>query len=155
MTPESAIDYSTNTIPINSIPTADINWALREFAARREDYVLAREYYKGKHRLAFASEKLSSAFGRLFKAFADNLMPTVAETVKDRLKLDGFTVPSAQPAADELWRRNRLKVRANQVHLDALIEGDAYLIVWPDAEGVPVFHPNRATAIVIDYDDEQ
>jgi len=164
MTPESSTDshpynngdqpqpvYTPNT----SISTADINWALKEFAARREDYVLARDYYKGKHRLAFASEKLSSAFGRLFKAFADNLMPTVAETVKDRLKLDGFTVPSAQPAADELWRRNRLKVRANQVHLDALIEGDAYLIVWPDVEGVPVFHPNRATAIVIDYDDEQ
>lgn len=133
----------------------DITWALKEFNDRRDSYTLARNYYNGKQRLAFASEKLSSAFGRLFKAFADNLMPTVAETVKDRLKLDGFTVSAAQPATDELWRRNRLKVRANQVHLDALIEGDAYVIVWPDREGVPTFYPNRATAIVIDYDDEQ
>jgi hypothetical protein len=133
----------------------DIKWALNEFSARRDAYQLARNYYNGKHRLAFASEKLNSAFGRLFTAFADNLCPTVCETVKDRLKLDGFTVSTSQSVADELWRRNRLKVRANQVHLDALIDGDAYVILWPDPEGVPTFYPNRATTVVIEYDDEQ
>jgi hypothetical protein len=133
----------------------DIKWALGEFSARRDAYQLARNYYEGKHRLAFASEKLKSAFGRLFTAFADNLCPTVCETVKDRLKLDGFTVSSSQSVTDELWRRNRLKIRASQVHLDALIDGDAYVILWPDPQGVPTFYPNRATAVVTEYDDEQ
>jgi hypothetical protein len=138
--------------------TDDIKWALTEFASRRNSYTLARNYYDGNHRLAFASEKLQSAFGRLFKAFADNLCPCVCETVKDRLKLDGFTVPQGQdvrPSIDEIWRRNRLKVRANEVHLDSLIEGDGYLIIWPDKEDFPTFYPNRATAIVTEYDDEQ
>lgn len=149
-----------------TISTPDLQWALDAFHdSSRKGYQIARDYYDGKHQLQFASEKLSTAFGRLFKAFADNLMPTVVETVKDRLKLDGFVIPSKgenedpiqQPEIDEIWRRNRLLVRANQVHLDSLIEGDAYVIVWPNAKDndFPTFYPNRAGAIVVDYDDEQ
>lgn len=134
---------------------ADIKWALDEFGARSSAYTLARKYFDGEHRLTFASEKLRSAFGQLFKAFADNLCPTVCETVKDRLKLDGFTVSAAQSATDEIWRMNRLQVRANEVHLDALIEGDAYVIIWPDAEDRVTFYPNRASGVVTQYDSEK
>ncbi len=162
--PASGFTSADGSLTINE--RANLQWALDEFSARRNDYQHYRNYYDGKHRLTFASEKLRSAFGQLFKAFADNLTPTIVETVKDRLKLDGFTVTANsqtpgiteavnQPEIDEIWRRNRLLVRANQVHLDSLIEGDAYVIVWPDPEGVPTFYPNRATAIVVDYDDEQ
>lgn len=162
MTPEPIIQPS---IYLTQVESADIQWALDKFIALRPSYTLNREYYDGKHRLSFASEKMSKAFGKLLKEFSDNLMPTVAETVKDRLILEGFTIPSAnetvnpesstQTQLDEVWRRNRLTVRAKEVHLDALIDGDAYLIVWPDAEGIPVFYPNRGSAVVTEYDDEQ
>lgn len=143
----------------------DLAWAIAAFHdPSRKNYQLARNYYDGQHRLQFASEKLNTAFGRLFKAFADNLMPTVVETVKDRLKLDGFVIPGKegedpiqQPDIDEVWRRNRLLVRANQVHLDSLIEGDAYVIVWPNAkdDDFPTFYPVMANNIAVDYDDDQ
>lgn len=157
--------------PLPSTAQADIQWALAQFTLRRKQYETNRNYYEGVHQLAFASKKLNSTFGNLFKAFSDNLMPTVCETIKDRLKLDGFSVAgerdeaagitlpdtAIQPSIDELWRRNRLLVRANQVHLDSLIDGDAYVIVWPNAkdQDFPTFYPNRATAVVIDYDAEQ
>lgn len=156
------------TTTLTSEQEPNIKWALDQFHAKSKQYQTARNYYDGEHRLAFASEKLNSAFGRLFKAFADNLMPTVVETVKDRLKLDGFTVAGQKrpdgtvqrqsvDAIDEIWRRNRLLVRANQVHLDSLIEGDSYIIVWPNAQDddFPTFYPNQATSVVIDYDQEQ
>lgn len=136
----------------------EIKEALDAFVSLGPRYSAARDYYEGRHRLDFASEKFRTAFGHMFRAFADNLCPAVCETVKDRLKLDGFTVTgggNAQAKADKIWRRNRLKVRANAVHLDALVEGDAYVIVWPDGEGIPVFYPNRGSAVVIRYDDEQ
>lgn len=168
--PNTPVTTTIVTTPA-SLPTtavSDIQWALDAFHAKSKSYQYARNYYDGKHELAFASEKLSSTFGRLFKAFSDNLMPTVVETVKDRLKLDGFTIagskradgtvqPQSQPEIDEIWRRNRLLVRANQVHLDSLIEGDSYVIVWPNAkdDDFPTFYPNQAQSVVIDYDDEQ
>lgn len=164
-TPDAIITTPTT---LTSEQFANVQWALDQFHAKAKVYQIARNYYDGEHQLAFASEKLSSTFGRLFKAFADNLMPTVCETVKDRLKLDGFTIAGqkradgttqqqSQPEIDEIWRRNRLLVRANQVHLDALIEGDSYVVIWPNAQDndFPTFYPNQATSIVIDYDQEQ
>lgn len=158
----------TSPTTLTSEQEANVKWALDAFHAKAKQYQTARNYYDGDHQLAFASEKLSTTFGRLFKAFADNLMPTVVETVKDRLKLDGFTIAGEkrpdgtvqQQSADEIdeiWRRNRLLVRANQVHLDSLIEGDSYVIVWPNAQDddFPTFYPNQATSVVIDYDQEQ
>jgi len=135
----------------------DLKWALGEFARLANGYKIARDYYDGDHRLAFATEKFKSTFGSLFAAFADNLMPVIVETPRDRLKLGTFSLEneSAKEQATEIWRRNRMKKRAGEVHLDSFIEGDAYVVVWPDAEGFPVFYPNRASRIVIQYDDEQ
>jgi hypothetical protein len=168
MTPEQSLSTAGT---LNSAQLSDIQWALDRFIALSTAYTHARNYYDGNHDLAFASKKMNEAFGKLLRKFTNNLMPTVAETVKDRLKLEGFTAtgasdsgdsnndasqqPALQKSLDEVWRRNRLTVRANEVHLDALIDGDSYLIVWPDREGVATFYPNRGSAIVTEYDDEQ
>src|SRR5438132_5014282 len=124
-------------MPITEDQAKDIKWALTKFNDLSAGYKLARDYYKGKHRLIFNSEKFNNAFAGLFQAFAINTCPAICETLKDRLKLDGFTLPKEKAVEKEiveLWRRNRMKVRANQVHLDAIIEGDCYLIVWPSVK---------------------
>ena len=133
---------------------ADIDWAIKELSGRARNYLIARDYYLGNHRLAFATEKFRNAFGALFQTFSDNLCPVVIETLHDRLKLDGFTGMADETVVADLWRRNRMKQRAGEVHLDALIEGDAYLIVWPDASDQVTFYPNRAAHIAIKYDEE-
>src|SRR6185369_1446054 len=135
------------------MPQEDLKWALDQFARLANGYKIAREYYDGTHRLSFATEKFKSTFGSLFSAFADNLMPVVVETPRDRLKLGAFTIDDQKvmDQAAEIWRRNRMRKRAAEVHLDSFIEGDAYVVVWPDAEGVPVLYPNRASRVVIQY----
>lgn len=164
MTPETNTTITTATRP-GAEALADIEWALKQFIANRPRYQLARNYYDGKHELAFASEKLSSTFGKLFRNFTDNLTPSIVETLKDRLTLQGFSLvgmesdekSDTQTRMDEIWRRNRLKVRANQVHLDALIDGDAYVIVWPNRldDDFPTFYPVLACNVVIQYHEEQ
>jgi hypothetical protein len=137
--------------------TEDLKWALSEFARLANRYKIARDYYDGDHQLSFATEKFKSTFGSLFSAFADNLMPVIVETPRDRLKLGSFSLANDQATeqATEIWRRNRMKKRSGEVHLDSFIEGDAYVVVWPDGDGFPVLYPNRASRIVIQYDDEQ
>lgn len=144
----------------------DIQWALSSLRARQDAYQAANDYYDGKHKLSFATEDFKHAFGNLFRAFAENLMPAVVDAVRDRLKLSGFTVhgtkkqkgplePNTPEAAIlEIWRRNLMDQRAGRVHLQVLKTGDAYLIVWPDAGGFPVIYPNKATAVTVRYDDE-
>ena len=136
-----------------------INNALKELAGRAATYQTARNYYDGKHRLAFATEKFRDAFGGLFEKFADNLMPPVVDAVKDNLVVTGFNVEAGDASlADEawrLWQDGRLARRAGQVHKEALRTGDAYLIVWPDREGRPAFHPNKAHLCTVNHDDEE
>lgn len=135
-----------------------INKALKELAGRADAYRKAKSYYNGKHRLAFATEKFRNAFGDLFEKFADNLMPPVVDAVKDSLQIVGFNVEAGeQGMADEawkIWQRGRMGRRAGQVHKEALRAGDAYLIVWPNRDGQPVFHPNKAHLCTVNYDEE-
>jgi len=139
----------------------DIAWAIKTVTTNAVDYATPRLYYRGKQPLAFAGEKFREAFGKHFKAFAENNCPRIVATVRDRLIIDGFqsvgegASEELDAAMVEIWRRNRMRVRAKQVHQDALIEGDAYAIVWPDGDGRAVLYPNRAEMIAITYDDEQ
>lgn len=75
------------------------------------------------------------------------------------LSQPGMPNTKEQKLASKIWRKNRMKQRAGEVHLDALIEGDAYVIVWPDVAGtnggIPYIYPNRATAVTVRYDDER
>lgn len=46
-------------------------------------------------------------------------------------------------------------LRSGEVHKEALKNGDAYAIVWPDAEGRARIYPNHAANICVSYDEEQ
>lgn len=47
-----------------------------------------------------------------------------------------------------------MHLRSGQLHKEALINGDAYIIVWPDASGRAAMYPNRAASCVVFYDEE-
>ncbi len=53
-----------------------------------------------------------------------------------------------------IWHRNRMGTRAGEVHKEALKCGDAYMIVWPGADGRAVMYPNRAANMTVTYDEE-
>lgn len=135
----------------------DINHALRELTQRRPGYQVARDYYEGRHRLLFATDRFRNVFGDLFRAFADNLCAPVVDAVTDRLQITGFVDPDAgeaNQAAQAIWDTNRLDIQAGHLHQEALVEGDAYLIVWPDTSGMPILHLNRAGRCFTVYNEE-
>src|SRR5262245_35244083 len=157
----------------------DIEQAIDAFRCRAARYAKNERYYRGDHDLAFATEKFANAFGALFREFALNLCPAVCDAVKDKLRITGFSVRSAgsvsSPTVREgatlfgcaltdvrasaapitnIWDGDRMDIRSGEVHKEALRNGDAYVIVWPDADGRPVMHPNRASSCVVFYDDE-
>lgn len=136
----------------------DLKWAIEDLRARQLDYVAAADYYYGRHRLSFATDKFRNAFGSLLKAFADNLCAVVVDIVADRLQVVGFTCEDGDESVGEfaalLWRANRMDRRAGEVHSESLRAGDAYMIIWPDASGVPRFYPQMAASCTVAYDVE-
>ena len=140
-----------------------IEQALHYFRTNGGRYQRYSRYYDGDHHLAFATEKFENTFGALFREFALNLCPAVCDAVRDRLKIEGFAVQSAGFSPSErdesrtlntIWHRNRMDARAGEVHKEALTNGDAYVIVWPDDAGRAVVHPNSAANMTVEYDDE-
>jgi hypothetical protein len=148
----------------------NIEQALYNFRANGGRYSRLERYYHGDHDLAFATEKFANTFGTLFREFALNLCPAVCDAIGDRLKIEGFSVERRHPDGSEgdrfqkeggqdaglplIWNRNRMDARSGEVHREALKNGDAYLIVWPDDEGSAAIHPNCASAITVEYDEE-
>ncbi len=149
-----------------------IEEAIDGFRRNAGRYARVERYYEGNHDLAFATDKFRNAFGSLFREFALNLCPAVCEAVRDKLRVVGFSVDivgtqaaslllkntqAGSPRSDarRIWNANRMRIRAGEVHKEALICGDAYMIVWPDAAGNAVMYPNRAASCIVTYDDEQ
>jgi hypothetical protein len=139
------------------VANADLTAALKALAVNLPAYQQCAEYYRGNHRLLFATDKFKSTFGSLFRAFACNLCPVVVDVPADRLTVTGFSVEGGGKADDAwaLWNANRMDRKSGQVHLEALTAGDSYVIVWPDTTGAPAIYPQRAAAMTVKYDDEE
>lgn len=144
--------------PIDTMQDKVIERAVKQFKARKPLYRLYQDYYDGQHRVAFATKKWTDAFGATFRQFADNLCPAVVDAVADKLTLVGFGVEEGQESiADEawnLWKANRMDRRAGEVHVEALTNGDSYLIVWPDDDNIVRFYPQCADLMTVKYDEE-
>lgn len=150
-----------------------IEEAIHNFRTAGTRYQKPERYYRGQHDLAFATEKFENAFGSLFREFAMNLCPAVCDAIRDKLRITGFQVQSPSfslPGANEqasgssahaeactlnIWRRNRMQLRAGEIHREALVSGDAYAIVWPDEDGQVAIYPNRATNVTVTYDEDR
>lgn len=132
----------------------DLKWALAVLRERAGGYQLCLDYYYGRHRLAFATEKFRNAFGSLFRAFADNLCPAVVDAFANKTLVTGFDGSLATPAW-QLWTDAKLAQRAGELHTEAFMSGDSYLVIWPDETGRPVFFPNRAELMRVRYDEER
>src|SRR5947209_2668446 len=154
----------------------DRQTALDNFRCNAPRYGKYQRYYDGNHDLAFATEKFQNTFGNLFREFALNLCPVVCDAVRDKLRIAGVggvrvgsptvregastamvnaltNVRATDPSA-AIWTRSRMGLRSGEVHKEALRAGDAYVIVWPDANGRATLFPNRAANIAVQYDDE-
>lgn len=132
-----------------------------------------QRYYDGRHDLAFATEKFKSTFGTLFREFALNLCPVICDAVRDKLRVTGFgTMRSGMSngfsrdsaitsegvthnVTHTIWNRNRMATRAGSVHKEALVSGNAYLFVWPDAKGRAAIYPNRASQVAVGYSSDE
>ncbi len=154
-----------------------IEQALTNFRLAATRYAKSERYYDGNHDLAFATEKFQNAFGTLFREFALNLCPVVCDALRDKLRVTGFSVDGVGSqlvskghlsaggvaltdvrATDtdtrRIWQRNRMATRAGEIHKEALKNGDAYAIVWPNERGEAVIYPNKAANMSVVYDED-
>lgn len=106
------------------------------------------DYYAGRHPMLYAGAKYRAAFGNLFAGFSDNFCGLVVDAVEERLDVEGFRMGvdlEADADAWRMWQRNGLDAWSQIAHTEALIKGQASVLVWADED-----EPDRAEITIQD-----
>lgn len=119
----------------------------------------ALSYYEGTVDEVFASATIARLLGDSAENYRLNLARRPVDAILDRLKIAAITVPNDQGATtlleERVWRANHLGRVAKVVHRNALVCGNAYVIVWPgDTDGSVEVHYNSARTVRVFYDPE-
>lgn len=146
-----------------AIPTDDLTWAIQQLATANEHYKghkLASDYYQGAHRIVLDTSEHQAAFSSLLARMKVNICPAVVDALTDRLRIKGFigatgTDKSIAERADTVWKEQGLARTANRVHSEAVATGDAFLLVWPDVDGVPRCYPHTSLEMCHAHDPER
>jgi hypothetical protein len=152
----------------------DLAWAISALKEENQaDAQLARDYYRGTHRLAFAIDRFDSIFGSKFlPGITDNLCAAVIDSLTDRLEVTGVTSSAAEQqqepgpdgteqtivrdapaaAAWSVWKANDMDLRSTDVHREALLTGDGYVIVWPTSmDAKAAIWPRSSSEMTVRY----
>lgn len=134
-------------------------WWLRRLlkvqSDRKNDLDRYNDYYTGEHRLVFATAKFQTVFGGLFSEFADNWCELVVNAVEERLNPEGFRFgeeTEGDNKAWDIWQRNGLDADSQVAHVEALIHGESYILVWADELGDPVITVEHPSQMVVAFE---
>ncbi|MEU6704732.1 phage portal protein [Streptomyces wuyuanensis] len=140
--------------PPNS-PSGWVDYLHSKLLRRRTLIRFWTDYYDGRHqRMVFSQEKHRNAFGQLFGNWSDNFCGLIVDSVNERMFIDGFQMtdePGGDKDARNIWQRNHLDSEANAAHLDAMIAGESYAVVWGDKAGEPVISIESAEHVIVQY----
>lgn len=133
----------------------DLTRAVKEILDKRNDYETAEDYYYGRAEEVFTSRAVYRALKHTAGEFRLNFAAVPVDTVNNRLEITSVSAVSegAGQYLDRVWATDELQLDVAQVHKNALIYGDSYLMVLPDGESLQIHYNSPKTTIAI-YDEE-
>lgn len=129
----------------------------KRLLARRTQFSLYDDYYRGDHPLPWLAPQAREEFRRILRMTRTNYMGLVVDAMVERMQVEGFRVdPDAEKTDKDAWRiwqANNLDSDFDQGLLEAAIAGSAYMLVAPNPEdsSTPhmwIEHPSQA---IVEY----
>ena len=138
------------------MPTDELRRAYAALDAKKSPYSRLWDYYRGIHPLVYTNKRLEEIFRDLDARFTENWCAIVVDAVDDRIELSGLGAKdeSAQEALSRIWAATNLDLDAMDAHRAALVCGEAFLIVWPDEQGMVQCYYNDPRLCHVFYDAE-
>lgn len=138
-----------------STPQMWVDYLHSKLLSARGKYKMYSQYYDGIHqKMVFAQARHKKEYGHLFENWCDNFAGLIVDSVNERMSIDGFRMtdePEADKDARDIWQRNFMDSESNAGHLDALINGVSYAVVWADKQGKPTITVQSAENVVVQY----
>jgi hypothetical protein len=100
---------------------------------------LFRDYFDGEQPLVYSTELFHDIFGDAFEGFKDNWMKVIINACNSRIRLLNFHFEDDEDSelSSQIWdvlRLNEINVQQKDLHEGAMIEGRAFVVVWPDPD---------------------
>lgn len=113
-------------------------------------------YYNGKHQLTFSSQKMREIFKTSELQFTQNWCAAVIESTADRLTLQGWDNPTEEldDRLDTFYTNRKLQILSRQVHKDAIITGNGYVLL-DIVDGEVMLYRNDPRTICVIYSEER
>lgn len=111
-------------------------------------------YYEGdQQKLAFSQMRYKTTFASVFEQWRDNFCGTIIDATNERLHVDSFRIPGEDDGKDarQFWQRSSMDAYSTSVHLEALISGASYVVVWADKDGEPTITPVASDRMAVCY----
>ena len=112
-------------------------------------------YYRGVQPTAFLAPKAAEALGDRLRSLAVNFPRLAVTSLAERCRVTGFRLdgPDDEPDKDlwRIWRRNHMEEAAAQAHIDALVYGRSFVIVWAGKRG-PQITVESPRQVAVAYD---
>lgn len=128
-----------------------------ELARRRTDIDRHNAYYRGDHRLKFASDEFSKFHGDRYRDFSDNWVQVVADSPVERMTVTGFQADGETSANRDLWKVwqvNGLDADSQLGFLGSVTGARCFVLVWGDPANpdMPAVTFEDATQCIIAYE---
>ena len=113
-------------------------------------------YYRGEHRLKFASPEFAKFHGDRYKDFSDNWVQIVADSPVERMTVTGFQA-AGEITADldtwNVWQVNGLDADSQLGFLGSVTAARSFVLVWgdPDDPDTPVVTFEDASQCIVAY----
>ena len=120
-------------------PSTDVHPALprllNRLSAEQRTLQALDRYYTGSQPLSFLAPEIQRAVQNRLRSLVINWPRLVVNSLEERLDVEGFRMAADQPADDSLWaiwQANDLDEYSQMAHVDALVHGRSFAIVWPN-----------------------
>lgn len=123
----------------------------------KPDLRLLDLYYEGEQPLSYMAAELQAEMDERVRQVVVNWPQLVADSIEERLDVEGFRFPEEAEADEDLWRiwqANRLDAASHQGHLDALVMRRSYVIVGAreDDPATPLITVESALDVFAEHD---
>lgn len=128
-----------------------------ELRHRRPAIDRVDSYYRGDHKLKYASEQFIKYHADRYKDFADNWVPLVSDAPVERLNWLGIRGHEQTEADSDIWRvwqTNGCDVDSQLGFLGAINSARSFILVWgnPDDEETPTVTFEDASQCIVAYE---
>jgi hypothetical protein len=132
---------------------SDIKIIFDAIKAKQIPYDMLDNYYCGRQPTPYLTKRLREIFRGVDTQFTENWCSVVINACDERINLTGIETSdqTAEAALTAAWERNQLVLEAADLHTDALVFGECYVIVWPGEDGLAEVYYNDPRMIQCVY----